>query len=196
MAVKSVDEYIEKHPDWISELKALRKLVLSTGLEETIKWGGPVYTVNNKNVVGLGAFKNHYGLWFFQGALLQENVELLENAQEGKTKALRQIRFHKGDNIPIKELKKYVLEAKKNEEQGKKIKPAKNKPIEIPEKLSSAFKNNKALEAAFQRLSPGCQREYCEYINEAKQEVTKEKRFVKIMPMILEKKGLHDKYKS
>lgn len=195
MAINSVDEYFAKHKNWISELEALRKMILSTGLEETIKWSAPVYTVNGKNVVGLGAFKNHYGLWFFQGALLEENTKLLENAQEGKTKALRQIRFQKGDPVPLPELKKYVLEAKKNEEQGRKIRPEKHKLIEIPENLSLAFQNDKELEAAFQRLSPGCQREYCQYIDEARQEKTKEKRLAKIKPMILEKKGLNDKYK-
>lgn len=196
MAIKTVDEYFAKHKNWTTELEALREMILSTGLKETIKWSAPVYTVNGKNVVGLGAFKNHYGLWFFQGALLEENTRLLENAQEGKTKALRQIRFHKGDPVPLPELKKYVLEAKKNEEQGRKIRPEKHKPIEIPEKLSSAFKNDRELEAAFQQLRPGCQREYCQYIDEARQEKTKERRLEKIKPMILEKKGLNDKYKN
>ena len=90
MAVKSVDEYIETHNSWEKELQALRSVLQNTELEECIKWGTPVYTLNGKNVVGMAAFKNHCALWFFNGALLKENTALLYNAQEGKTKALRQ----------------------------------------------------------------------------------------------------------
>ncbi|MFZ0490545.1 MAG: DUF1801 domain-containing protein, partial [Salegentibacter sp.] len=69
MAVKNAEEYIAKHQKWDEELNILREMLLSTELGESIKWGAPVYTLNNKNVVGLGAFKNHCGLWFFNGAL-------------------------------------------------------------------------------------------------------------------------------
>ena len=63
------------------------------GLEETVKWGGPVYVADGKNIVGLGAFKSYFALWFFQGALLADQEKVLVNAQEGRTKALRQWRF-------------------------------------------------------------------------------------------------------
>ena len=39
-------------------------------------------------------------------------------------------------------------------------------------------------------------KEYCNYMNEAKREVTKISRLEKITPMIIELKGLHDKYKN
>jgi uncharacterized protein YdeI (YjbR/CyaY-like superfamily) len=48
-----------------------------------------------KNLLGIGAFKNHFGLWFFQGSLLKQNTKLLVNAQEGKTQAMRQIKLDK-----------------------------------------------------------------------------------------------------
>ncbi len=63
-------------------------------MKETIKWGAPVYTLDYKNIVGLGAFKSYVGLWFFQGALLNDEKKKLINAQEDKTKALRQWRFN------------------------------------------------------------------------------------------------------
>jgi uncharacterized protein YdeI (YjbR/CyaY-like superfamily) len=46
-------------------------------------------------VVGIGSFKSYFGLWFHQGALLSDDENVLINAQEGKTKALRQWR-HSG----------------------------------------------------------------------------------------------------
>jgi uncharacterized protein YdeI (YjbR/CyaY-like superfamily) len=45
-------------------------------------------------------------------------------------------------------------------------------------------------------MTPGKQREYCEYISEAKRDATKLKRLEKIIPMIIEGVGLNDKYKN
>lgn len=197
MAVKTVEEYIAKHSKWENELKQLRKLLLDAKLDETIKWGGPTYTWDGKNVIGIGAFKNHYGLWFFNGSFLQKNTKLLVNAQEGKTKALRQIRLEKGDPLNLNELKKYVEEAIECQKAGKELKPKRNtKPIEIPVEMKEAFENNLAFEQAFHKLTPGKQREYCEHIASAKREETKISRLEKIIPMIIDGKGLHDKYKN
>ncbi|MEG9326982.1 YdeI/OmpD-associated family protein [Salinimicrobium catena] len=196
MAVKTVEEYIQKHPDWEDEIVSLREMLLSTELEEAIKWGGPVYSLNGKNVVGIGAFKNHCSLWFFQGALLRENTALLQNAQEGKTKALRQIRFEKGNLPSMDVLRKYVQEAIQNQKEGKELKPVKNKEVEIPPLLETAFEKDSILKKAFMELTPGRQREYCEHIAEAKREATKLSRLTKITPMIKSGQGLHDKYKN
>jgi len=196
MAVKNAGEYIAKHQKWDEELRELREMLLATEMEESIKWGSPVYTINNKNVVGLSAFKNHCGLWFFNGALLKENTALLQNAQEGKTKAMRQIRFEKGDRIDFGQLRKYVQEAIQNQKEGKEIKAETNKEVIIPPELEQAFLQDYHLQEKFKDLTPGRQREYCEYILEAKRDSTKQKRMEKIVPMILEGKGLNDKYKN
>lgn len=196
MAVKNVDEYIQRNVEWEEEITALRKMVLSTQLEETIKWGGPVYTLRGKNVVGIGAFKNHCALWFFQGALLEENTAMLTNAQEGKTKALRQIKFEKGEELPLKDLKKYVQEAIKNQKEGKEIKPETGKEVEIPSLLNTAFENDNDLKTAFFELTAGKQRDYCEYIEDARQDSTKLSRLEKITPMIKSGVGLNDKYRK
>ena len=193
MAVKDVDEYITRHVEWEEEITALRKMILSTELEEAVKWGSPVYTLHGKNVVGIGAFKNHCALWFFQGAMLEKNTAMLTNAQEGKTKALRQIKFEKGEELPLKDLKKYVLEAIKNQKDGKEVKPETGKEVEIPNLLNTAFENDSDLKSAFFELSAGRQRDYCEYIDEAKQDTTKLNRLEKITPMIKSGLGLTDK---
>ncbi|WP_029037757.1 YdeI/OmpD-associated family protein [Salinimicrobium xinjiangense] len=196
MAIQSAEQYIVAHPSWEKELRELREMILSTDVEETIKWGAPVYTVDGKNVLSIAAFKNHCSMWFYNGALLEKNTALLENAQEGKTKALRQVRFERGEEIPLKELKKYVLEAIRNQKDGKEIKPVKAKKIKVPAEIAAAFSEDPAFEVAFDNLSPGKQREYCEHVNEAKRENTRKSRLEKIIPMVKEGKGLHDKYKN
>ena len=42
---KTVDQYIEAAAQWKAELRALRKIILTAKLEETIKWGMPYYSL-------------------------------------------------------------------------------------------------------------------------------------------------------
>lgn len=196
MAAKNVEEYIGKHPEWEEEILRLRDLLLSNGMEETIKWGVPVYMIEGKNVISIGAFKNHCALWFFNGALLKENTALLHNAQEDKTKALRQIRFEKGTKIKPGKLQKYIEEAIQNQKEGKVIKASTNKALVIPPELEEKFKTDKELDTGFKNLTKGKKREYADYIFEAKRDATKKARLEKIIPLIKEGKGLYDKYKN
>ncbi|PKD20438.1 hypothetical protein APR41_14265 [Salegentibacter salinarum] len=196
MAVQSVDQYIETHPTWKQELLSLREVLQNTELEECIKWGAPVYALDSKNIMGIAAFKNHCALWFFNGALLKENTALLYNAQQGKTKALRQIRFEKGNELKLEIIQKYVAEAIQNQREGKEIKPLKDKKLIFPSELKFELEKDEDLKNSFQQLTKGKQREYADYITEAKREATKQSRLYKIKPMILNGVGLNDKYKN
>lgn len=192
---KSVEEYLLKKKQWINELTTLRKMLLSTGMKEEIKWGVPVYGYDGKNVAGIAAFKSYVGLWFYQGALLKDVKKKLVNAQEGKTKALRQWRFTSTKEIDEKLVKSYLKEAIQNTKAGKEIKPDRDKPIVIPKELAAHFKNKPSALKAFKALSKGKQREYAEHIEEAAKPETKARRIEKILPMITNGVGLHDKYK-
>ncbi len=55
---------------------------------------------------------------------------MLINAQEGKTRAMRQWRFGSVDEIDKKLVLEYVQEAIQNQKDGKQIKPEKTKIIE------------------------------------------------------------------
>lgn len=192
-----VTEYIEKKSNWKESLEVLRETMLSLPVVETIKWGAPTYTFEGKNIVGMAAFKNYCGLWFFQGALLKDEQKVLMNAQEGKTKAMLQWRFSSIEEINSELIKEYVLEAIENQKQGKEIKPQRNKkPLIIPELLQKELDSNSALKVSFESFTVSKKREYADYISEAKREATKQSRLEKIIPMILEGKGLHDKYKN
>ena len=190
----TVDQFIVKHTEWHSELTFLREIMNGTEMEETIKWGTPVYTINGKNVLGIGAFKTYVGIWFFQGVFLQDSKKVLINAQEGKTKGMRQWRFDSLEQIDAEVVLQYVNEAIDNQKLGKEIKPEK-KPLLIPEELLSELNNNRLLAKQFEMLSLSSRREYAEYIDQAKREATKLSRLEKIKPMIMEGVGLNDKYK-
>lgn len=193
---KEVTEYINKQDFWKEELVLLRSILNELSLVEDIKWGIPAYIFQDKNILGMSAFKNYVGLWFHQGVFLKDKANLLINAQENKTKALRQMRFSSIDEIDQKLVKNYVLEAIENCKAGKEIKPIRNtKPVILPSELKLVLNSNKALEDAFYKLTLSKQREYAEYISTAKRENTKNIRIEKIIPLIKGGKALNDKYK-
>ena len=191
----SVDEYISDASNWQGELERLREILRSTELEEDVKWGAPCYTCDGKNVVGMAGFKSYFGLWFHQGALLKDDKHVLMNAQEGRTKALRQWRMQSGKDIKPAIIKSYVREAIKLVQEGKQIAAARKKPVVIPAELKNALRTNKAAGQRFKSLRLGLQREYSDYIADAKRDETKQKRIEKILPMIRSGAGLHDKYR-
>ncbi len=192
---RTVGEFLKKQTEYREELEKLRDVLLETGLEETIKWGAPTYTYQGKNVVGIGAFKSYFGLWFFQGALLEDKKGKLVNAQEGVTKAMRQWRFESAKEINEKLIKAYIKESVQNIDQGREIKPARKKPLAIPPELKQALNKSSKLEENFNGFSLSKKRDFAEYISNAKRDETKQKRLEKIIPMILEGVGLNDKYK-
>ena len=145
----------------------------------------------------MAAFKNHMGIWFHQGVFLKDTHQQLVNAQEGKTKALRQWRFEEGDELNENWIADYIKEAIINAKAGKEIKPKKaSKKVEIPVFLTEAFAADHNFKKAFNTLTPAKQREYAEYIDTAKRDATKHSRLEKIKPLVLEGKGLNDKYKN
>lgn len=195
--ISSVTQYIAQHDNWKELLLQLQEILQQYPLIETIKWNAPVYTYKGKNVIGMAAFKNHACLWFFQGVFLKDDAKMLTNAQEGKTKALRQWRFETKAIGNKQMLHAYIQEAINNQEVGKELKPTrKTTPIVLPAVFKKLLESNATIKSSFNALSVSKQHEYITYINEAKRESTKLKRLEKITPMIHEGKGLYDKYKN
>ena len=91
--------------------------------------------------------------------------------------------------------KSHQQEAISNEQKGLVWKPEKSKELELPDLLKEKLKADSKLKKAFELLTPYKQKEYAEYITEAKREATQVSRLEKIIPMILEGKGLNDRYK-
>lgn len=190
-----VDAYLDKKAnEWQRPiLDALRRCILECGLKEEIKWGAPTYT-HHGNVVGLSAFKNHCGLWFFEGATLTDQRSVLMAAQDS-TKALRHWRFVEGDSVNEELVKQYVQEAALNMEKGVKS-PKKKIEVVVPKLLQDALDAEPKVKEIYDSMAPSHRREYANHISEAKQEATKLRRLEKCMTMLREGKGLHDKYKN
>ena len=193
---KSVDDYIANASKWQDELVRLREILRSTSLTEEVKWGAPCYTWKGRNVVGIGTFKSYFGLWFHQGALLKDDKKVLINAQEGKTRALRQWRMTSCSEIKPTIIKRYVKEAIGHIDAGREIKAVRATTVDVPDELVKAMRKRKGATAAFRNLTPGRQREYSEHILSARRDDTRQRRIAKVLPMIVAGIGLNDRYRG
>lgn len=102
---------MDKINSWSAQLDQLRSIILESGLKETTKWGGPVFTMNDKNIIGIAGFKHFFTIWFFKGVQMKDPQKVLINAQEGTTKSMRQWRFTAREQIDKKLILKYIEEA-------------------------------------------------------------------------------------
>ncbi len=187
--------YAKDHP-FRAAIQQLRSIAQKTEAVETYKWNFPVYTVDNKNVFGICRFKNHFGVWFFNGAFMEDPKKVLENAQEGKTKAMRHWKFNSEGEIDPDVVLLYLQEAIQKQKAGKVLELKKSKAaLEIPKVLQEALTKNPQLQTAFTAFTPFKQKEFSEYITEAKLEKTKISRLGKILPMIEKGIGLNDAYR-
>jgi len=181
--------------NWREELETLRQIVLESGLKEEIKWGIPVYTIHNKNIISISAFKESANLSFFKGVLLKDEEKIL--TQQGNIQSGRIVKFT--DIKQIEELKhtlsSYISEAITIEEKGQKVEMNK-KPEPTPDELIAFFEKDPTFKKAFFNLTPGRQRGYIIYFSQSKNTQTRINRIEKYKQQIFDGIGLHDNYKS
>lgn len=181
--------------NWREAEEIMQQLIVKMPLTKEFKWGTYIYTHKRKNVIGWGGFKNFFSLWFYNGVFLEDKDKVLISASEGKTKALRQWRFKDAGEMDKAKIKAYIQESIRTIDEGKEIKPIKSTPKKPSAILLEALTLDAIFKKKFEALTPGKQKEYIEYIDDAKQEKTKQSRLEKIKPLILSGKGLNDKYK-
>ncbi|MFA5775535.1 MAG: DUF1801 domain-containing protein [Ilumatobacteraceae bacterium] len=188
-----VDTYIRRAKTWRDETEKLRKIVLSCGLTEELKWGKPCYAFRGSNVVIIQGFSKYIALLFFKGVLMKDPDGILEKTGVN-TRVGRQIRFTSAGEIDkLKpKLKKYVLQAIEAEKAGLKVAPKKKTKLVLVEELQNEFVKNPALKTAFNALTPGRQRAYNFHFSAPKQSKTRVSRIEKSTPLILKGEGLND----
>lgn len=178
---------------WHDEFEALKKIVLSTHLNEEKKWGCACFTYNGGNVVLIHGFKEYCALLFFKGTLMQDPEGILVQQTEN-VQAARQLRFNSLADIKrqAKTIKAYVEEAIALEKSGAKVAFKDTNDFPMAEEFLQKLDDHPALAEAFYALTPGRQRGYLLHFSSAKQAKTRESRVEKCMPQILAGKGLDD----
>jgi hypothetical protein len=187
-----VDAYIEKAQPFARPiLKSIRKAVHAgcPDVEETLKWSVPAF--DYKGILcGMAAFKAHVTFGFWKSQLMDLPSTGDGMGQFGQVKSL--------DDLPTeKELIALVKQAVALNDQGVKVprpKTAPKPPLETPASFSTALKKNKKAQKRFDDFSPSHRREYIEWITEAKQEATRDRRIATAVEWIAEGKPTNWKY--
>ncbi|MCB0517243.1 MAG: DUF1801 domain-containing protein [Chitinophagales bacterium] len=179
---------------WAEELLLLRKIILSTGLKEELKWSVPCYTFQEKNVLLLTAFKEYCAIAFFKGTLLKDTETLLTKPGDN-SQAVRQLRSTSVPQIQAihKTIENYIKEAIELEKQGEKVSFVEKDELIYPEELTNTLAKDNLLNFAFEALTQGRKRGYVLYFAAPKQSKTRMARIQKYKAQILAGKGLHDR---
>src|SRR3954469_10417431 len=127
---------------WSAEIAEMRRVIAGLAMKEERKWGSPTYTVDGKKVVILQAFKEYFGLGFFQGALLKDPKKVL--VQLGQVQAGRVMKFTSAKEIKTKAatIKAYVREAIAVEKAGLRMDPKKSSDYPVPQELKDRFRTD------------------------------------------------------
>ena len=197
--IPEVDAYIDKSAAFAQPiLEKIRKLFHQAhpDMQEVMKWSFPHFEY--KGIVGsMAAFKEHCSFGFWKGNLLKDPHNLFTGVGATSMKATRITSLK--DLPSDKVLLAYIREAVALNEAGIKApkpKKAPKKDLEIPTYFMAALKKNKEALAIFEAFSQSHQREYVEWIIEAKQEATRDKRLKQAIAMMAEGKSRHWKYQK
>ena len=151
-----VDVFMRKLTSWQEEYALLRQIAISTGLTEDLKWMHPCYTLDNKNVFLLHAFKEYIAVFFHKGAIMKDPQGILiqqtENVQAG-----RQLRFKSLDEIvkAKKVIKAYMTEAIAIEEARLQVPMKKPVPVELPKDVAAVMKKIPRVEKYAEKILSG-----------------------------------------
>lgn len=183
-----VDAYIERSAEFARPMLLKLRVDIHTicpQAEETIKWGAPSFSYKGKNLCGIAAFKSHAAC-FVQGERKEDGTEGM--GEFGKMRSM--------SDLPSKAALSKLLKARMSAiETGT---SARRKPVrpapEIPADFARALKTAKGAAKIFDAFSPSAQRDYIEWITEAKTEATRARRLAQSVEWIAEGKQRNWKY--
>lgn len=190
---EKVSDYLGSVKQWQNELLHLRSLILDCGLTEEYKWRAPVYTLNGKNVIIIGGFKEYCVISFLKGVLMSDTEKLLVKAGEN-SQTVRVIRFTGLNDIINNEstIKAYIFEAIEIEKAGLKVPSTANKNLVYCDELKQKLKTDTRFNTAFEALTSGRKRAYNMHFSGAKQASTRITRIEKYTQRILDGFGIND----
>jgi uncharacterized protein YdeI (YjbR/CyaY-like superfamily) len=193
----SVDAYIAKSAEFARPiLMHIRKLVHTAcpEVEEELKWGHPFFLYKGPLCM-MPAFKRHCKFGFWGWKLVQAKIR--ETDKSANLNSLDKI-TSLSDLPPDHVLSNYVKAAISLKNAGVKApaKPKANTKLVVPDCLKVALNKNKAGWDNFENFSYSHKKEYIEWINQAKQEATRNRRLAAAVKMIAQAKSRHWKYRK
>jgi uncharacterized protein YdeI (YjbR/CyaY-like superfamily) len=161
--------------------------------EEAMKWSMPAYLIGGKIVLITAAFKAHVALNFWRGQDLEtSHASVGAMGQFGKIKSLEEL-------PPDAELDRLIRDAadlSKIASAPRKTKSAPKPAPQLHPQFAAALDKAPAAKAVLDSFPPSAQRDYFEWIAEARQEGTRQKRIAAAIEWLSEGKRRHWKYQN
>jgi uncharacterized protein YdeI (YjbR/CyaY-like superfamily) len=192
-----VDAYIAKSASFARPiLEHLRALVHEAcpTVDESLKWSMPFFSYKAAPMCMMAAFKQHCSFGFWLSKEVTGGSDEDGMGQFGKLASLK-------DLPPDRQLSAHLKKAMALNEAGvKKARPkaaAKPAPT-LPDDLAAllAQKKHAAARKAWESFPPGAQREYVDWITEAKTDATRQKRLATTLEWLAEGKRRNWKYEK
>lgn len=159
-------------------------------VEEAMKWSHPAYCRGGRIVLGTAAFKQHAVVNFWRGQ------ELGFETREG---AMGQLgKLSSPDDLPpnLDELITTAAELSAAPPAPRKPKHEPKPPPAIHPEFAAALAKAPAARTILDGFPPSAQREYLEWVSEAKQDSTRAKRIADAVQWLAEGKRRHWKYEN
>jgi uncharacterized protein YdeI (YjbR/CyaY-like superfamily) len=199
----AVDAYIAKSADFAKPiLKHVRKLMHKgcPKIEETIKWGVPAFE-RGGIVAMMAAFKRHVAFGFWSERLIREKL-----GADGDRMFPKDAKLGMGgrrylaraelpaDAVIVRAVRAAVAlnEAGVRPKRALKRKP----PPKAPPYLVAALRKNAKARATYARLTPAQRREYVDWLTEAKQDATRERRLAQTVEWLAAGRQRNWKYQD
>ena len=169
--------------------------VVCPEVEEKIKWGMPHFDYKGQMMCHMASFKHHCAFSFYKAELIDE--QLVKNAKTAG------VMGHLGKITSLKDLpsdaqlKKWIKAAMQLNDKGITITKPKVSAVTIPpapDYLKKLFAKDPIAKKAWTALRPSHQKEYIQWLTDAKTEATREKRLNKRLDLLEEGKSLNWKY--
>jgi len=190
------DVYIAKAPPFAQPiLSHIRERVHAAvpEAEEAMKWSAPAFVLNGKILIVMAAFKAHAALNFWRGQEIGDgSAKAGAMGQFGKLKSV-------DDLPPDAELDALIREAAALTAKAPAPRKTKHEPKPTPEmhpEFAAALDEAPKAKATLSSFPPSAQRDYFEWISEAKQDATRQKRIATAIEWLGEGKRRHWKYQN
>lgn len=193
-----IDAYIAKSAPFaqpiLMHFRALVHRVLPE-VEEGIKWSMPAFMIGGKNLAGLAAFKAHCAVMIHgEGRLGAEDSKGEGMGGYGKVTALCDLPSDAVLEAALKQAAERISAS------GTAQKPKAKKPpkleIAMPDDFAAALAANPKAKSTLEGFAPGQRRDYLEWITEAKQAATRERRIAQAVEWLADGKKRNWKYES
>jgi len=187
-----IDAYIARAQPFAQPILAkVRERVHSRvpDIEETMKWSHQAFCRNGKIVLGTAAFKGHAAVNFWRGQELGLETRAGAMGQLGRLTSL--------EDLPA-DLDVIIARAAALSDAPAPRKP-KAEPKDLPDMhpdFAAALENAPRARQAFESFAPGHRREYLEWVAEAKQDTTRQKRIASALEWLAEGKRRNWKYEN